>query len=193
MEEPQKKLSRAERKANRENAIAAIESGMSIQDAAAQFGFSEPYLRNAARVARQETLSHAQRRERRELAQKMAEEGTPIHEIAEKLGLSVGYLRYYWRLHGPLPPALWRVRQGGDTTRSLGSRTYAILAELINTGAPVPEIAQKHSVTRARVYQIAQAASDAGIALSAVYVPRGAETADASPEGNSLPQPDQPS
>ncbi len=101
------------------------------------------------------TLSHAQRRMRRREMATLVGEGMTIPEIVKQFGVGAATVRAACHEHavvvvgrkGPLPK----------------SGTWAVLAALLNTSAPVDIIAKKHGMGRQQVQGIFERAAAAGV------------------------------
>ena len=97
------------------------------------------------------------REQRRKLAASVRKRET-IRQAADRLGVTYGRLYQACKEFGVITPA-------GGSQRGGVSRTYRILALLINTAKRQDEIAAEIGVSVARVNQVATTAREAGIRL----------------------------
>lgn len=101
------------------------------------------------------TLSHAQRRLRRIEMATLVRDGMTVQEVVRQFGVTICTVRCACRELGVVA-----VGRKGPLPQS---GTWAVLAALLNTSAPMAFIAEKHGMSRQQVRGIFDRAAEAGV------------------------------
>lgn len=145
----------------REAALAACAAGEAVDAVALRFGVTQSTVKGWCYLAGIPLVTQAglRRAEKRRRAVELVCGGASLTGAGRKCGMSTQDVAEACRRNGVEVPD----PQNNPTLSS--PRTFAILAQLINSDESMAVIARQFGVVRERVRQVAAAAQKAGIAL----------------------------